>query len=215
MEFTMSSPEDIAYRTIDFNGTKEVSDMITVGDFTYLKDYSDNKWWKQGMNQPETDSEPEMTGEPEDTKDVETIADEYSKKEQSTFTNLGEEACGNLICHKFQEAMPDYPEATRTFWFDTKQYLLRKEENGFGEFLSTNEYEYDGVNVTAPSPTKDVPEGKSIYEYMMMDDSMMRDTKPGPDSADFQLDDQPNMEDVQKMIQDKMNQESTSDEYSE
>jgi hypothetical protein len=78
---------------------------------------------------------------------------------------LGEESCGTLTCYKYQEGS-DADDTTRIFWFDTKDLLLRKEQTGFGEFVSVSEYSYDNINVSAPSPTKPVPEGKSIYDMM-------------------------------------------------
>lgn len=166
MEFQIKG-NDVVYHTVSYDGNKELSNMIVIGDTTYLKDPKDNMWWKQTAK-----TTPETTGEPQErtVKDeVKQITDKYSEKEaQVTYKKLGEEPCGNLTCFKYEEVSSQNVEAKRTFWFDTKDYLLRKEEYGFGEFKSTNEYEYDNITITAPSPTKDVPEGKNIYEYMQV-----------------------------------------------
>lgn len=154
---------------IESDGAKEKKHMITIGDTIYLKDYSDDKWWKQTIKPEKQKEEKEKPEEPKDFKD------EYSKP-NLTFKTLGKEACGppagGLTCFKYEQLDPENPEVKRTFWFDDKDYLLRKEQGGFGEFIATVEYSYDGINITAPSPTKDVPEGKSIYEYSSGSDAM-------------------------------------------
>ena len=153
-------------REVESNGATEVKNTITIGDTMYLKDYSDNKWWKQIMKFEETEVVDEEVTENTKPKD---FKEEYSDPE-ITYKSLGKENCGlsassGLTCYKYQQYFSKDPEFKRTFWFDDKDYLLRKEQGGFGEFISTIEYSYDGIDITAPSPTKDVPEGKSIYDY--------------------------------------------------
>lgn len=148
-------------RDIASDGTKELKHMVNIGDTTYLKDYSDSKWWKQTFKFEEKKEE-EQKDEPTDFKE------EYSKPEL-TYKALEKEDCGpsagGLTCFKYEQIFPESPEMKRIFWFDDKDYLLRKDQAGFGEYIGTVEYSYDGINIAAPSPTKDVPEGKSIYEY--------------------------------------------------
>lgn len=154
-----SRGEDFRSRTQEFEGQKEIAHKIDIGDTAYVKDFGDGKWWKQTskpeeMKKREEEFVKNTTGEIEDT-----------KLPEITFTFVGMEACGNLNCFKYEHGIPGEKEAKRVFWFDDKQYLLRKEEVGFGEFKVVNEYSYDGINITPPSPTKEVPAGKSIYEY--------------------------------------------------
>ena len=149
-------------REVEENAGVEVKNMITIGDTIYLKDYSDNTWWKQVMkfeDLPETDDEEDVYTEPKDFKE------EYSNP-QISYDSLAEEACGKLTCFKYQQYFSKDPEFKRAFWFDDQDYLLRKEQGGFGEFITTIEYSYDAINIQAPSPTKEVPAGKSIYDYM-------------------------------------------------
>lgn len=149
--------DNFFYRMKEEDGTKEISHIIMIGDTTYLKDYSDNKWWKQISKPEETPTET-----PEKPEDLKT---ELMQEDPSLYKNLGTEACGNLTCYKYEQTFKDSP-GKRTFWFDNKQYLLRKETAGYGEFSTTIEYSYDGISITVPSPTKDVPEGRNIYEYL-------------------------------------------------
>ena len=143
--------ESFNYRDIEYEpGDKEIKHTINIGDTVYTKDYTDNKWWKQTIK-PEELTQEEKDQEPIDFKE------EFSQPDLK-FKALGKEACGNLTCFKYEQTSPSIP-GTRTFWFDDQKYLLRKEEASYGEFTTRTEYSYDNVNITAPSPTKDVPAG--------------------------------------------------------
>jgi len=150
--------EDFLYRMKEEDGGKEVSQMIIIGDTTYVKDYSDSKWWKQVSS--EEVMQEKKAASPYDTKL------EFQMEDPNLYKSLGTEACGTLSCHKYEQTFKDSP-GTRTFWFDTKKYLLRKETSAYGEFSNEIEYSYDGISISAPSPTKDIPEGKNIYEYYL------------------------------------------------
>jgi len=161
MEFMMKG-SDVHYRMNQKTSGKDTLDMIVIGDTTYLKDYKDSSWWKQKDKPVE---EGKIVADEEEKFKPQDLKEEYTKP-NTTYKSLGEEACGSLTCHKYQELDGSNKEANRTFWFDTKELLLRKEVNGFGEFSATQQYSYDNLNLGAPSPTKNVPEGKSIYDYM-------------------------------------------------
>lgn len=157
--------DTMKYRTTS-SGEGMESDMIVIGDTTYIKDFKDGKWWKQ------TEKPGEVNEEVESKMEEYMVNDEEEETEfaKMKYNNLGEEACGDLTCYKYEELDPnDDTESAgrRLFWFDKKEYLLRKDLSEFGEFSSESEYYYDDVSVDKPSPTKDVPEGKNIYEYMM------------------------------------------------
>ncbi len=150
---------DVNSRNIENDGTKETAQMITIADTIYVKDYTDNKWWKQTIKPEEIKEEKE--------EDVIDVQEEYSQSMELDISHkfLGMEACGNLNCFKYEETYTSQPDMKRIFWFDDKKYLLRREEFGFAGVKTVNEYSYDGINIKAPSPTKEVPEGKSIYDY--------------------------------------------------
>lgn len=157
MEYQIKG-DSFYYRMKSEDAGKEVSHIISIGDTTYVKDYADNKWWKQTVK-PEEMTPDEKPVTPDDLKQ------EYMKEDPALYKSQGEETCGSLTCHKYEQTFKDSP-GVRTFWFDTKKFLLRKEQSGYGEFTNTVEYSYDGIAISAPSPTKDVPEGKNIYEYL-------------------------------------------------
>jgi hypothetical protein len=155
MEYQIKG-DSFSYRMKEEEADKELSHVIMLGDTTYIKDLSDNKWWKQ-TKIPDEEVE-DLAATPDD------IKEEFMTEDPTLYKSLGTEACGNLTCHKYEQTFKDSPGA-RTFWFDTKKFLIRKEESAYGEFSSSIEYSYDGISISAPSPTKDVPEGKNIYEY--------------------------------------------------
>ncbi len=138
---------------------KETKHKIEIGETVYVKDMSDNAWWKQTIKPEELPTE-EEEDEPVDYKA------EYSKPDLQ-FKALGKEACGNLTCYKYQQLTggPEGMGFTRIFWFDERKFLLRRDEVSVGEFKTIVEHSYDKINITPPSPTKDVAGGKSIYDY--------------------------------------------------
>ena len=162
MEYDMQG-DTYKYRTTQ-SGEGIQSDMIVIGDTTYIKDFKDGKWWKQTQKPEEENTEIQDQIEEYTVDPVE----EQTQFQSMQYNNLGEGACGDLTCYKYEEVDPSNADSgKRTFWFDTKDYLLRKDMSEYGEFSSTNEYFYDDISVKAPSPTKDVPEGRNIYEYMI------------------------------------------------
>lgn len=186
--------DDFNHREIQSEpNNNELKHMITLGDTIYVKDYSDSKWWKQTIKPEEVKKEEEnKPEEPEDFKDF------YSQKD-TTYKFLGMEACGDLNCFKYESTIANEGlPVTRTFWFDDKKYLLRKEKSQAGEFSTETEYSYDNINIKEPSPTKDVPEGKSVYDYYFQSGSAapaapagqpQQQMQPNPD--DFKPEDYP------------------------
>jgi hypothetical protein len=141
-------------------------ETIYLGDTTYTKDYKDNQWWKETFKpeaMPSGEIEQLAIPTPPD------VQEEAARQAQSTYKQVGQEACGEsaptLTCYVYLETASE-KSGTRKFWFDTKEFLTRKEEQEMtgGKILSL--LSYDGINVMAPSPVKEVPAGKSIYEVM-------------------------------------------------
>lgn len=170
-------------------GGEERKHTIQIGDTTYVKDYSDSAWWKQTLKPMEVTPGEEPKEEPTDFKT------EYSKPDLQ-FKFLGKESCGNMTCFKYEQTTggPEGMAFSRIFWFDDKQYLLRKEETAVGEFGTKVEYSYDNINISPPSPTKDVPAGKSIYDYQFTTPNSENSGEPvdyGQDSSE---------EDAQKLL---------------
>ncbi|MCL4398171.1 hypothetical protein M1403_04085 [Patescibacteria group bacterium] len=153
---------DFRIHTAETDNGKPLSESISIGDTTYIKDPSDGKWWKQTAK-PDSQQPTELN--PQDFMPDNMVKEATASAGKMNFKFLGMEACGNLNCFKYEESFADTPGAT-TVWFDDKQYLTRKMVSGSGESSFTQEYSYGNISVNPPSPTKDVPEGKSIYEML-------------------------------------------------
>lgn len=69
---------------------------------------------------------------------------------RSKFKSQGQEKCGQLTCYKFQAWTPLGKTAARTFWFDTKDFLLQKDIFTYGQFTATNLYSYSGIDISPP-----------------------------------------------------------------
>ncbi len=170
-------------------------EMIILGDTTYVKDQKDGSWWKQ-VAKPAASSSPTAAFQ---MPKVEDFKDQFVKDQATTtYTAMGTESCGSMTCYKYEEKKSDDRESLHTFWFDNKQYLLRKDIVASESFSTTNEYSYDNVSVSAPTPTKDVPEGTSIYMYLVDrgDDGIKPNPPMGKKTTTM-----PSQAEIQKMME--------------
>lgn len=136
----------------------DFSDLIVIANTVFIKDFTDGKWWKQKTKAPDASSD-----EAEENKIAQNILEYKQKPNKYTYNQVGVESCGKVDCYKYEEM--ENGRVIRTFWFNDEDYLLKKEEFVYGEFTSTNDYTYDNIEIKEPSPAKEVPEGKDIYEY--------------------------------------------------
>lgn len=145
-----SSGKDKTHILSSENG-KESFNMITIGDTTYTKDYTDNKWFKQVIAK-----EPSGTPAPVQN-DIKTTFDDKKQMEDKTeFKALDKEACGNLTCFKYQIISTTDDGAINYMWFDDREYLLRKEAmTGKNGDVNESTFSYDNANISAPSPVKE------------------------------------------------------------
>lgn len=141
--------EDKSHIVYSENG-KENYNVITIGDTTYTKDYTDQKWWKQKQPKAEKQLQENIDLKSEIKKTEETPED------KTTYKKIGVEACGSRQCFKYQVIDPNNTDTTEYIWFDNSEYLLRKERSESKDGTVTDtEINYSGVNINAPSPTKD------------------------------------------------------------
>lgn len=159
------SGAQVSFHTLTQVGGK-IQEMIVIGDTTYVKNPTTGTWWKQTTQSDQTQANTPASFK---VPTVDEIKQEFTKKQTDTeFKSLGTENCGSgLTCYKYQEVDSGDVAGVRTFWFDTQSYLTRKDEQKLGGFTTTNVYSYDNINIVAPSPTKEVPVGHSVFEYMM------------------------------------------------
>ncbi len=141
------SGDDKFQNTLSTNG-KESYSTIVIGDTTYTKDYSDNKWVKTTATKDDKAVKDDVTFN-------DNVDETPAKPEDEVkYTKIGTETCGKLTCFKYQ-VITSGADDTEYLWFDNKDYLLRKTEISFDGSVTTSDYNYDKVSITAPSPTKD------------------------------------------------------------
>jgi len=131
-------------------------ETIIIDDATYIKDASDGKWWKQATAaSQQSATAAEVSPDFEEPSNTDT-------GNKTEYKKVGTEACGDRTCLKYQIVDPDFPELTQYLWFDTQDYLLRRmrteSANGVGDFT----YSYVNVNISEPSPTKELPTGSYV-----------------------------------------------------
>lgn len=126
---------------------KESYNAITIGNTTYTKDYSDNKWFK-------------YTTKSEDIDDSDLNIDFDDKAEEvedkTTYEKVGKEACGKFTCFKYKVIDPAVTDSTDYIWFDDKEYMLRKTRNESKDgTISEATYDYAKLSISEPSPVKE------------------------------------------------------------
>lgn len=181
-------------------GNEITSEAIFWGTDAYVNDPSDNTWWYQSI----TDEEKKQAGfAPKDFK-AELIA-----KNGSVYEKQGEEACGALTCYKYVEAASGNALAKRTFWFDTKKFLLRRDDLSFGGLITTQLYEYDQIRINKPKQVKKTADAVSIIDYILAGgvSPQLETTASGsgllnPDAVAEKL-----RADLRKQLQDQLQQE--------
>lgn len=136
------------YQMITKQGDKEISNMISIGDTTYTKDYSDNAWWKYTVTTTE--------GEEDETEPINI--EEDLVKDTTKYTFVGKEACGDLMCFKYEIILTGSTDGSKQFiLFDDRDYLTRKViiQNADGSILGESVYMYNNAKVSVPSPVKE------------------------------------------------------------
>lgn len=150
---------------------KEISNTITIGDTTYTLDYSDNTWWKTAYKEEviEENSESEQ----------EMMKDEFEFKDEddtASYKFIAKEECRGLNCFKYEVIDPNMSDSKQFIWFDDRDYLIRKvvvEGSDVGS--SESIYSYEGISISAPSPTKEgsMEDAASTSGYSEEDVKMM------------------------------------------
>lgn len=185
-----------AHVTVTGTGTS-ANEFIYADSRLYVKDPLDNSWWTQQISPDDTD----RTGVT--LKDPKT---EYLAKQNLQYQSNGEEACGKDTCVKYTETNPQNQLIQRTFWFDKRSRLLRREELSFGGITTLYTYEYDGVRVDTPKETKTIAEGASIFDYVLAAGSAgltaSGSAQLDPSAVARQL-----QEELRKQLQDQLQQE--------
>jgi outer membrane lipoprotein-sorting protein len=137
------------------NGSYEI---IGIGTTLYSKDTDGNSWWKEKVPLSEVANYNSAT----DSALVFTA--QSSSKPQTTYKRQDNGTCSNhpeLTCLKYQVTDPGSGMA-RFIWFDTTNYQLQRVKTVASNGNSDATFGYAKANISAPSPTKDLPSNKYI-----------------------------------------------------
>jgi outer membrane lipoprotein-sorting protein len=132
-------------------------DIIAVPKYTFIKN-EDGSWTRYPADSPDA---PPTSNPLSDFKLSEN--NDYTNGGKITFQKLGQEACGNLSCFKYNvvDKSDSSNSMNSTVWFDTKNYQLRrmqyKDPSGGGSVDLTITYE--NVKVTPPANYTDFKAG--------------------------------------------------------
>ncbi len=130
---------------------KVESSMVVFDKVTYLKNL-DGSWY--AMN---TDLQQETSASSNEA--ISEIKNTYNDQNQNMqIKKVATEPCGSLTCDKYEVIDVQIDQKSTMYtWVDTKEHLARKIETAFNDVVSTMEYKYEPVNVSKPSPIKELP----------------------------------------------------------
>ncbi len=163
-ETTISTTKMDGKGNMEMVGTsngKEESAMIFLDKVTYVKDYKDNTWMKMTSGDDKEDKSTAFVDPQAMIEEFKTEAEEM--KDTMSIKKLGEEACGNLTCLKYQMDESTLDSST-IVWFDTKEHKTRKMETKVQGVASIVEFSYENVVIKAPSPVKEMPDFSKMME---------------------------------------------------
>lgn len=126
------------------------SSMISFGGVTYFKDLEDGTWYSMGDVGEDVGDPKESLAEIQATYNEDNLSMQIKK--------IGSEACGSLTCDKYEmvDAVGE-DSSTSYVWIDTKEHLARKMEFSFKGGSNVMEYKYETVQISKPSPIKEMP----------------------------------------------------------
>ena len=132
-------------------GDGQVYNYITLNDISYYQTEADGPWISYGA-----DSTDAAAGADESATSSESgLNDFMSSLSTTTYTKIGQEACGNLTCLKYQVIDTEQAGSTLFAWFDTEDYLLRQFSLADASGSWTMTIAYQAVTIPTPSPVQD------------------------------------------------------------
>ncbi len=191
----MKSVGDDKFQMTNITGGSENYNMISIGNTTYTKDYTDGKWLKTTLEPTKSDAS------------ATEIKDEFDfnvEEDQTTYKKIGKEACGKLTCFKYQVIDPQMAELNSKEYilFDDKDYLLRKTiTEGPDNNLATSEFDYSKITIIEPSPIKEGPTNIQIQSTTSGSSSTNTTSNSSSDSEQTMEEIQQELENISTELQ--------------
>lgn len=164
--YTVSWIKDKESRSISAMQEEEaILDAVILKEYLYLKDYSDNKWWKQNIS----DAPENQSYLPFDPYQYFAELDPVLFDWQTTYTRIGEIICGSNKCIRYQVGSAKQSEDLQRFiYINSDNFQLY----GIVDANSSSAHE---VTLTAseksiyePKETKIPPKDKNIFlDYLV------------------------------------------------
>jgi outer membrane lipoprotein-sorting protein len=130
------------------DGKETMATILLNGD-TYIKDVASGNWIKYPKS---SDSSSSSSSTSDSVKFDKT---NWTESGTTSYKAAGKEACGSLTCYKYQVTDTKSSGSTQYFWFDNKDYMMRrlsvKDSSGTNDMT----FSYKAVNITVPSPVVD------------------------------------------------------------
>lgn len=120
------------------------TENITLGNAHYSRTGS-GTWMKMTLTADELEEDEEFA--PDFNFDAPNV--------NETYVSQGKEACGDLTCFKYIWTEADSEGGTYTFWFDDKDYKLRRFQLESSEDLLDALVSYENVTISEPSPVQE------------------------------------------------------------
>lgn len=171
---------------------EEILYTIIAPRYVYIKDYADNKWWREQKNTVEN-ALSELPFNPElYFNNLQNLL----TKENNIYRFVEETTCDEIECYRYQVTYPEQPDGEQLFIFFSKDsYTLISVFKAFESGTQTLSITYAHESVTEPTDIKVVSSGRNIF----MEYTQLRDTKKTK-----------NFEYLQQFQEDRMSAEGTT-----
>lgn len=147
---------------------EEILHAILSNRYVYIKDYADNKWWREQKNTV-ANAIVELPFNPE-VYIPEIVA--KITKESNQFTYIEESACGEEVCYRYQIVNTELNDEEQLFVFFSKDnFKLKSVFEVTADSTKKINIGYSDVTIQEPEEIKIVSSGRNIFlEYTELKD---------------------------------------------
>lgn len=128
-------------------GGGQTYNAIDLNHISYYQSEADGPWMTYGASTDTTDTS---------TSSDSGLTGFLDSLNTTTYTKVGQEACGTLTCLKYQVVDSTQVGTTLYAWFDTHDFLLRQFSQSDSSGSFTMAIAYQAVTIPTPSPVQDM-----------------------------------------------------------